>query len=58
MTQRQQSPESLAETFEQREPGVAELFEFFSRIEEVYVASSQGLEHEETGRASNSTNAH
>ncbi len=47
----------LLSQLETREAGVADLFEFYLRLEEVYSAASKAFEEPSTGVTSNSTNA-
>jgi hypothetical protein len=46
----------LLSQLETREAGVADLFEFYARLEEVYSAASKALEEPSAGATSNSTN--
>jgi hypothetical protein len=48
--------EALVATFEKREAGVMDLFEFYAGIETVYAASVKALEEGHTDITSNSTN--
>lgn len=56
MTTREQEKKALEETLERREAGVADLFEFYARVEAVYAASIKALEEGQTTITSNSTN--
>jgi hypothetical protein len=48
--------EAFLATFEKREPGVIDLFEFYAGIESVYAASVKALEEGHTAITSSSTN--
>ncbi len=48
--------EEILERFENKEAGVAELMEFYARVEAIYVASSKVLDETEVTATSNSTN--
>jgi len=48
--------EAMREQLEKREAGVAELLEFYARVEEVYVSASRASEEGYTVTTSNSTN--
>jgi hypothetical protein len=48
--------EAFVATFEKREAGVIDLFEFYAGIEAVYAASVKALEEGHTDITSNSTN--
>jgi hypothetical protein len=56
LTTKEQESKALEEEFEKREAGVAELLEFYARVELVYVAASQALEQRPTDMTSNSAN--
>lgn len=56
MISKDQESEALVEQFENREAGVADVFEFYTRVEGVYVAASKALEEGHTVLASNSAN--
>jgi len=51
-----QENKALMETFEQREAGVADLFEFYTKVEAVYAAATQALQEGTSVMASDSTN--
>jgi len=48
--------EAIQEQLEEREAGVAELFDLYSQVEAIYVSASKALEEGYAVRASNSTN--
>ncbi|MBN2098988.1 MAG: hypothetical protein JW753_05265 [Dehalococcoidia bacterium] len=56
MTTRDQENERIQRSLYEREAGVADLIEFYARIETVYVSASKALEEHSPVRASNSTN--
>ncbi len=47
----------LLTQLDKREAGVADLYEFYARIERVYTAASKAFEEPSAGVTSNSTNA-
>ena len=49
--------EEILERFENKEAGVAELLEFYARVEAIYVSSSKALDETEVAATSNSTNS-
>jgi len=48
--------EAMQEQLEEREAGVAELFDLYSQVEAIYVSASKALEEGYAVGASNSTN--
>lgn len=56
MNSSDQESKALSEQFEKREAGVTDLFEFYTRVEAVYVAASKALEEGHTAMTSNSAN--
>jgi len=48
--------EAIQEQLQEREAGIADLFELYSQVEAFYVSASKALEEGYTVRASNSTN--
>ena len=56
MANKDRENEALLATFEKREAGVTDLFEFYAGIETVYAASVKALEEGHTATTSNSTN--
>ena len=53
---KQTENEVLMQQFEKREAGVAELFEFYARVEAVYVTASQALAEGYSATTSNAAN--
>lgn len=47
----------MQEQLQEKEAGVAELLDFYARVETVYISASQALEESHTIKASNSTNS-
>jgi hypothetical protein len=56
MANKDRENEAFVATFEKREAGVTDLFEFYAGIESVYAASVKALEEGNTTITSNSTN--
>lgn len=56
MKSKSQENLDLLRQLETREAGVADLFEFYARVEEVYTAASKAFEEPFAGATSNSTN--
>lgn len=56
MVNKDRENEALMATFEKREAGVIDLFEFYAGIETVYAASVKAMEEGHTSITSNSTN--
>jgi hypothetical protein len=48
--------EAIQKQLEEREAGVAELFDLYSQVEAIYVSASKALEEGYAVRASSSTN--
>ena len=56
MTTKDQEMESLEVEFEKQEAGVADLMEFYERIEDIYVRASASVSESEVVYSSDSTN--
>ncbi len=56
MASREEAHRALAEEYEAREAGVADVLQFYARLEGVYAAASKALEENITSMASNSAN--
>jgi hypothetical protein len=57
MKSKEQENLDLLRQLETREAGVADLYEFYARIEKVYTAASKAFEEPSMDVTSNSTNA-
>ena len=56
MTTKEQEMEPLEVEFEKQEAGVADLMEFYERVEEIYVRASAAVSESEAVYSSDSTN--
>lgn len=56
MTTHDKEMESLATVFEEQEAGVADLMEFYEKVENIYVQASAAVSKSEVVYASDSTN--
>jgi len=56
LTSKDQENKDLTRQFEAKEAGVAELFEFYARVEPVYIAASKVLEEGNSITTSNKAN--
>ncbi len=56
MITKDKEKEEILERFENKEAGVAELLEFYARVEAIYVSSSKVLEETQVAMTSNTTN--
>ncbi|MYJ22351.1 MAG: hypothetical protein F4101_02990 [Nitrospira sp. SB0673_bin_12] len=56
MTTMEQEMESLGSKFEKQEAGVADLMEFYERVEEIYIQASASIPESEVVYPSDSTN--
>ena len=56
MQVKDQENQVLQEQFREREAGVADVLEFYSRMEEVYVSAMQSLDISQSSWTSSSTN--
>ena len=56
MTTKEQEMESLEVEFEKQEAGVADLMEFYERVEEIYVRASAAVFESDVVYSSDSTN--
>ncbi len=53
---RAEEHEALVRAAEAREAGVADLLNFYARVEEVYATASRALQEEQIGRTTNAAN--
>ncbi len=56
MITKDKEKEEIIERFENKEAGVTELLEFYSRVETIYVSSSEALGETMSASTSNTTN--
>ena len=56
MTTKQQEMEALGVEFEKQEAGVADLMEFYEKVEDIYVQASASVSEGEVVYSSDSTN--
>lgn len=56
LTTKEREMESLVGKFEKQETGVADLMEFYERVEDIYVQASSSVSESEVVYSSDSTN--